>query len=81
MNYYSNLSEHQLILLAERDKTQNKHINIEWRKRYGMNFPYKLNIAGKIENVILGALVGDRECDMMILQQANQLRERRGVRS
>ena len=74
---YKNLSEHQLLKIATTEKTHNKHINIEWRRRFGMNFPYRLHMSGAIENRLIGALVGDRECDRMILEQANRMREER----
>ena len=74
---YTNLSEHQLISLANKKKLNNSQLNIEWRNRYGMNYPYKLDIRGNIVNCVLGALVGERECDQLILEQANKLRERR----
>ncbi len=74
---YENLTEEQLIELQSQDSTHNKDVNIVWRSRYKMNFPYKLNRSGSIENCILGALVGDREMDTLILQQANRLRDER----
>lgn len=74
---YSNLSEHQLIRIAHDVGLHDKGLNKEWNSRYGMNFPYQLNIRGKIENRILDVTIGDEECDSLILEQANRLRERR----
>lgn len=74
---YSNLSEHQLLELATTERTHNKEINKEWRKRYGMQFPYKLSLDGHIENKLIKAFVGDRECDQLVLDQAKRLREQR----
>lgn len=74
---YNNLTKEKLIKLQSDDNVHNKGINIVWRSRYGLNFPYKLNSQGSIENCILGALVGDREMDTLILQQANRLRDER----
>jgi len=74
---YSNLSEQQLLDLATTEKTHNKEINKEWRKRYGMQFPYKLSSDGHIENKLIKAFVGDRECDRLVLDQAKRLRNQR----
>lgn len=73
----SNQSDYQLLLQATRDKKHSKELNIEWRKRNAMNFPYKLDIQGNIMNCIMDGLVGDKECDKLILDQANILRENR----
>ena len=73
---YKNLSESQLILLANENQVHDEKLNKEWFKRYSMNFPYKLNIQGKIVNSILGVTIEDSNCDKSILMQANQLRER-----
>ena len=73
---YKNLSESQLILLANENQVHDEKLNKEWFKRYGMNFPYKLNIQGKIVNSILGVTIEDSNCDKSILMQANKLRER-----
>lgn len=73
---YKNLSENQLILLANENQVHDEKLNKEWFKRYGMNFPYKLNIQGKIVNSILGVTIEDSNCDKSILMQANKLRER-----
>lgn len=74
---YSELSEYELLNLATTEQTHNREINKEWRKRFGMNFPYRLSLEGFIENRLVKAFVGDRECDQLILDQANILREKR----
>lgn len=72
---YKHYSEKNLINLAKKDKLNNKELNKEWRKRYGINFPYKLHESGTIINCILNAFVGDRQMDKLILYQANKQRQ------
>lgn len=73
------LTDHEILKLAQTDKTHNKNINIEWRKRHSMNYLCKLDLSGNIVNCILNALVGNKECDQMILSQANRLRGEKGL--
>jgi len=74
---YKNLSQHQLLRIAHDVGLHDKELNKEWRKRFGMNFPYKLDRKGKIYNALLDITIWDEEADALILDQAKQLRERR----
>lgn len=74
---YCNFSEHQLVMVAYEVGLHDSELNKEWRKRYAMNFPYKLNIRNQIHNCLMDVSVDDEECDRSILDQANHLRERR----
>ena len=74
---YSNLSQHQLIRIAHDVGLHDEKLNKEWHSRFGLNFPYTLNVKNQIENKLLDITIGDEECDSLILEQAKQLRERR----
>jgi hypothetical protein len=78
---FKNLSEHQLINFARDKGLHDKELNDEWYKRYGMNFPYKLDIRNRIYNVLMDRTMNDEEVDKMILGQANRLREERNYES
>jgi len=71
---YENMSDHELLKQAGELGINDKHLNIEWRKRHSMNYPYRLNEYGIIVNMLLNAYVADRECDRLVLEQANKLR-------
>jgi hypothetical protein len=49
-------------------------VNEEWFRRHGMNFPYRLDIFGRIVNYISYQVVQDQECDRLILRQAMEVR-------
>lgn len=49
-------------------------INEEWVRRHGINMPYRLNIYGKIINCMSLQVMDDRECDRLIVEQANEVR-------
>lgn len=78
MNYKA-MSSTELLSLAATEKKHNKEINKVWYGRYGMNFPYRLDLSGAILNMLINAFVGDRECDHLILDQANRLRKKKGL--
>lgn len=72
---YSDLTKNELLQIIGSMKRVDKEVNIEWRNRYGMNAPYRLTEQGIIKNCLLNAFVADRECDRIILDQANRLRK------
>lgn len=71
---YENMSDHELLKYSGEMGINDKHLNIEWRKRHSMNYPYILTSEGIIKNMVLDAFVADRECDRLVLEQANKLR-------
>ena len=73
MNYES-MSDHELLKHSGEMGVNDKYLNIEWRKRHSMNYPYRLTSDGIIVNMLLNAYVADRECDKLVLQQANKIR-------
>ena len=74
MYKFSNLSEQQLIMIAQNEPLHQTEINKEWYKRYRMNFPYRLNIRDQIINAMTELEVKEEDCDKKILEQANELR-------
>lgn len=72
---YRHLTENQLIAQSNKNKLNNSDLNIEWRRRYGLQYPYKLHESGAIINCVMGAFVGDREMDQLILEQAKRQRQ------
>lgn len=72
---YRNESEEQLIKLFKDKKANNKELNKEWRRRYHINFPYKVNKSGVIVDCLRNAFVGDRQMDEIVLVQAKRIRE------
>lgn len=77
MNVYRDYTQNELLQIIGTMKRVDKDINIEWRRRYHMNAPYVLTEDGIIKNCLLNAFVADRECDQLILEQANILRKKR----
>ena len=73
---YSKLTDHELLKVGGEMGVNDKYLNIEWRKRHSMNYPYRLNEYGIIVNMLLNAYVADRECDRLVLEQANNLRNK-----
>lgn len=71
---YSKLTKDEMLHVIGTMKTVDKNINIEWRKRYGMNAPYRLTGDGVIKNCLIDAFVADSECDQIVLDQAIILR-------
>lgn len=55
----------------------NKELNEEWYSRHGLNIPYYIypNKELSIMNAITNQIVPDKECDKMILEQAEKVRE------
>jgi len=74
---YKSLTKDQLLKIAHDVGSHDKELNKEWHKRFGMNFPYKLDKKGKIYNALLDITIWDEEADALILDQAKRLRERR----
>jgi hypothetical protein len=74
MTQYKNLGENQLIIMAGKVGMQDLELNAEWFDRYGMNFPYKLNIHSQIYNVLMDKVFSDEDADRIILDQANLVR-------
>lgn len=76
-NIYKNLAESQLISTFEQGAVSNQSINKEWYRREKVNFPYIVNAAGTIMNMITKEHVEDSECDRMIVRQAEHIRSGR----
>lgn len=77
---YSKLTDHELLKVGGEMGVNDKYLNIEWRKRHSMNYPYILTSEGIIKNMVLDAFVADRECDQLILDQANKLRKKENAK-
>jgi hypothetical protein len=77
MTSYKNLSENQLVIMAGKVGMQDLELNEEWFARYGMNFPYKLDMHNRIFNVLMDKTFTDDEADRIILDQAKLVRARR----
>lgn len=68
------LTDEELLKLASHQGKHIEDIHVEWYKRHKINFPY-LIILDKIYNCILKQIIDDKECDKLILKQANITRK------
>lgn len=76
---FANTTDHELLKMSATQRQYGMEIRSEWKRRHEMNFPFKLTHERHIKNCLINALVGDRECDQVILEQANELRSRRKI--
>lgn len=72
---YSKLTDEELLQMVS--GLHDVELNEEWRRRHGINFPYRLDIFGRILNCMSYQIMQDRECDKLIVQQANEVRVHR----
>lgn len=72
---YSKLTDEELLQMVS--GLHDVELNEEWRLRHGINFPYRLDIFGRILNCMSYQVMQDSECDKLIVQQANEVRVHR----
>lgn len=72
---FSKLSEIELLELANTQGLHNEEVNKEWVRRYGINFPYRLDRWNRILNCLSLKIVSEDECDRLVLRQVNRVRE------
>ncbi|APZ82654.1 hypothetical protein [Bacillus phage BM-P1] len=75
MSNYSSLTDEELLQTVS--GLHDVSLNDEWYSRHGINFPYRLDIFGRILNCISYQVMQDSECDKLIVQQANEVRVHR----
>ncbi|MGV3094500.1 hypothetical protein [Streptococcus pluranimalium] len=69
---YSRLTDKELLQMVS--GLHDVELNEEWYRRHGINFPYRLDIFGRILNCLSHQVVQDCECDKLIVKQANEAR-------
>lgn len=74
---YADLTEKELLRLANTLGLHNEEINEEWFNRYGVNFPYRLDHWGRILNCLSLKIVKEDECDKLVLRQVKEVRSNR----
>lgn len=73
------MSGEQMLKFWVENGTHEYAINKEWRSRHRINFPYTVNSKGIIIDHLKKAFVSDIEVDDIVFEQANMIREKRGI--
>lgn len=70
------LTNDELFKLAAHQGGYNEIINNEWKKRFKLNFPYKLiENERKVYNALLDQKIDYSECDKKIVEQSKLIKK------